>query len=1055
MISPILIFKKIFLKFRINSPARSTPCILFITLVLFAACASQKMSLEEAKKITVTMGDESSAPPPRRINDVLAVLEQPVQFDQAIVSKFIALADKSPPKGADNIDLAHFFKKRSSAAFQLGRLNQVLEDLRTALLYAQKAKMEDYRFLDTLGEMEFWGGNYNRAIELLERSLSKGDSLPAYTSLVGLYSRIGDLESAEKLKNKGVALCDQVYLASRARNKWARILAAKMTAYFLEAQGRFAEAEEQWRMAIKLLPSKQQDLALTYIIFKTWLADNLRKQNRLTEAELEGRQALKNAIGLTGKASLATVYTIGHLGVTLQKQGRLKDAQKLINCGLRIIENSGISDDSFLMGEIRMNYGNVLADQQKFSEAMKMYNLARADMITNQPIYNKLLARNPNLMLSLLMTGRTEEATQFISSAHELYVKNFGENHYWTAEISGLRGMLNARKKRFKHAIKDFSESIPILLKTNISREGDFSRKQRFEIIVENYVDLLAQIYENRLDEELGIDSSAEAFKLADAIRGHLVQSAMGASGARVAAEEPELADLVRREQDTQQQIRTLQSMLTENLALPEDQQDPAAIKRMALKIKTFSKARVALLEEINGQFPKYADFINPQPATPAVSQAYLRPNEALISIYPSKNHTYVWALPYKGDMRFSIVKLGKNTIARIISHLRTSLDPKPKTFGDIPEFDLKLAHELYCNLLKPVEDGWNDASELIIVAPGLLGQLPFSVLPTSPVRLAKQKDELFGNYRQVPWLIRKVSLSRLPSVSSLITLRKLPEADRDRKVFAGFGDPFFNKEQLASAEIEKAMQKIELSSHDKKLNLRGIRITKAGNLDSVAIVTSRLESLNRLPDTADEIKGVAEALNADPSRDVFLGKSATEYKIKTMDLSDRQILAFATHALLPGDLDGLDQPALAFSSPTITGSDEDGLLTCGEILKIKLNADWVILSACNTGVAHGVAAEAYSGLGRAFFYAGTRAILVSMWPVETTSAQKLINRLFQFQQKDNKLSRAKAFQNSMLELIDDAGLKDSVSGKIISSYAHPLFWAPFIIVGESGCRTN
>ena len=588
------------------------------------------------------------------------------------------------------------------------------------------------------------------------------------------------------------------------------------------------------------------------------------------------------------------------------------------------------------MGEIRMKYGNVLADQQKFSEAMKVYDLARADMIINQQLYNKLFARNPNLMLSLLMTGRSEEAIQFISSAHDVYVKDFGEKHHWTAEITGLRGITNTRMTRLKQAISDFSESIPILLATNVSSEGDFSSKQRFEIIVEKYVDLLAQIYESRLEAELGIDSAAEAFKLVDAIRGYMVQSAMGASGARVVAEEPELSDLVRREQDTQQQIRALQSMLTETLATPEDQQDPTAIKKMTLKIKTLSKARVTLLEEIKRRFPKYSEFINPQPATPALAQAHLRPGEALISIYTSKNHTYGWALPYKGEMKFSIVMLDKNNTGKIITRLRKALDPEPKTLGDIPEFDLSLAHELYRNLLKPVEEGWNDASELIIVSPGLLGQLPFSVLPTSPVRLGKQENELFSNYRQVPWLIRKVSITRLPSVSSLITLRKLPEADPGRKVFAGFGDPFFNKEQLARAEKEKSSQKIQLAKLDKKLNV-----------------------------------------------------------------------------------------------------------------------DWVILSACNTGAAYGVAAEAYSGLGRAFFYAGTRAILVSMWPVETTSAQKLINGLFEYQKNDKKLSRAKAFRNSRLDLIDDSGLKESVSGKIISSYAHPLFWAPFIIVGESGSNAN
>ena len=168
------------------------------------------------------------------------------------------------------------------------------------------------------------------------------------------------------------------------------------------------------------------------------------------------------------------------------------------------------------------------------------------------------------------------------------------------------------------------------------------------------------------------------------------------------------------------------------------------------------------------------------------------------------------------------------------------------------------------------------------------------------------------------------------------------------------------------------------------------------------------------------------------------------------MDLSDRQVIAFATHALVPGDLDGLDQPAIALSAPTVTNDNEDGLLTMGEVLKLKLNADWVVLSACNTGASDGAGAEAVSGLGRAFFYAGTRAILVSMWPVETTSAKKLTTGLFMYQKENPKLSRARALQKSMLSLIDSPGIKDEISGKIIASYAHPLFWAPFTIIGDS-----
>jgi CHAT domain-containing protein len=215
------------------------------------------------------------------------------------------------------------------------------------------------------------------------------------------------------------------------------------------------------------------------------------------------------------------------------------------------------------------------------------------------------------------------------------------------------------------------------------------------------------------------------------------------------------------------------------------------------------------------------------------------------------------------------------------------------------------------------------------------------------------------------------------------------------------------------------------------------------------------LGSLNRLSDTAEEVRSIAEALGADLNRDIFIGESASELQVKTMDLTDRRIIAFATHALVPGDLDGLDQPALALCSPSVTGDTEDGLLTMGEIMKLKMNADWVVLSACNTGAADGAGAEAVSGLGRAFFYAGTRAILVSMWPVETTSARNLTTRLFQYQKEDKKFSRARALRKSILELIDGPGLKDNATGKIVASYAHPLFWAPFIIVGDSGFDLN
>jgi len=92
---------------------------------------------------------------------------------------------------------------------------------------------------------------------------------------------------------------------------------------------------------------------------------------------------------------------------------------------------------------------------------------------------------------------------------------------------------------------------------------------------------------------------------------------------------------------------------------------------------------------------------------------------------------------------------------------------------------------------------------------------------------------------------------------------------------------------------------------------------------------------------------------------------------------------------------------------------------------------------------------EALSGLGKAFFYAGARSLLVSLWPVETTSAKKITTGLFKYQKDNPSISRARALQKSMIDLIDNQVLKDKNSSKTVASYAHPMFWAPFIIVGD------
>jgi CHAT domain-containing protein len=342
------------------------------------------------------------------------------------------------------------------------------------------------------------------------------------------------------------------------------------------------------------------------------------------------------------------------------------------------------------------------------------------------------------------------------------------------------------------------------------------------------------------------------------------------------------------------------------------------------------------------------------------------------------------------------------------------------------------------------VKQGWQGAKDLLVVANGSLGQIPFGMLVTENLKLAADGagQPLFSSYKNVPWLIRQIAITQLPTVTALTTLRALPVVKNSRKPFIGFGDPWFSK-----SEATQALAAAKASSTTTITARGAVHLRSAPKDDD----NDRLADLPRLPDTADEVKEVAVALKADPAKDVYLGAQANEQTVRSIDLDDRRVVMFATHGLIPGDLEGLTEPALALSAPDVAHVPGDGLLTVSKILGLKLNADWVVLSACNTAAGNGAGAEAVSGLGLAFFYAGSRALLVSNWPVETVSARILTTTTFQREAASPGITRAEALREAMLALIDGPGAIDPATQKAQYAYAHPIFWAPFSLVGDGG----
>ena len=201
----------------------------------------------------------------------------------------------------------------------------------------------------------------------------------------------------------------------------------------------------------------------------------------------------------------------------------------------------------------------------------------------------------------------------------------------------------------------------------------------------------------------------------------------------------------------------------------------------------------------------------------------------------------------------------------------------------------------------------------------------------------------------------------------------------------------------------------------------------------------AELKSLGRLTDTAVELKAIAKTLGTD-SKSLYLAERATETRVKNMDLSNTRIISFATHGLVAGQLKGVQEPGLVLTPPEKGSVKDDGYLTASEIAQLKLNADWVILSACNTASSDGTpGAEGLSGLAKAFFYAGSRSLLVSHWPVMSSAATALTTRMLK-EAKDKTVGRAEALRRSMIALMNNTK----------SDYlSHPMFWAPFSVVGE------
>jgi tetratricopeptide (TPR) repeat protein/CHAT domain-containing protein len=991
------------------------------------------------------------------LNNLAVVYRSQGKYDEAEGLYKRALAIREQALGANHPDVAGTLNNLANVYQSQGKYGEAEGLYKRALAIREQALGANhpdvgqtlnnlanvYQLESKYGEAE---GLYKRALAIKEQALGANhpDTAQTLNNLANVYQLQGKYDEAEGLYKRALAIEEQALGANHP--EVAQTLSNLANVYQL--QGKYGEAEGLFKRALAIfeqaLGADHPDVAQTL----SNLANVYRSQGKYSEAEELYKRALAIKEQALGANHPDVAATLNNLANVYQSQGKYSEAEELYKRALAIREQA-LGANHPDTAQTLNNLAVVYQSQGKYSEAEELYKRALA--IREHALgadHADVAATLVNLAVVYQSQGKYSEAEGLYKRALAIFEQALGANHPDVATSLNNLAILYQLQGKYGEALTWSRKAIATVVAHGFAEapnarqpgEGTGFVKQRADYFL-NHVAIAAAAALQGIEPAAAL--AREAFESAQRASQSSAAAAIQQMAARFGSGGDALAALVRDSQDLAAAWRAQDKRLVDVLSKPEGQQNRTEIEALRQQIADIESRLAADAARLDKEFPDYAALASPKPLAAEEAQKLLGPDEALVFLLAGDRESYVFALTRDGfDWR--TIPIGAQDLAAKVAAFRRGVDVdalmKGADAGRPELFDLGLAHELYATLLGPVDALIKDKAKLIVAPTGALTALPFHLLVTEKPDVAVPQLRDIAAYRNAAWLVKRQAVSVLPSVASLKALRALARKGEGAKPMVGFGDPVFDPAERAIAIAAWASLAKQAAAKSRPVATRAYsEFWQGAGVDRAQLA----HALPSLLDTADELKAVASKLGASAA-DIHLGADASVTTVKRTALADYRVVYFATHGLIAGDVKGLGEPALALSIPAQPSDLDDGLLTASEVAQLKLNADWVVLSACNTAAGDKPGAEALSGLARAFFYAGGRALLVSHWSVSSDAAARLTTSTFDVMKSNPTVGRAEALRRAMLAYMND-------KGDLWSAY--PAFWGPFSLVGEGAVR--